>query len=66
MKEPHRTWAKIYDVCSHNKSRWFVFTTYWGWMFGAFSQGAHSGYIQHCDQLSLTSYQNGLVPGSRM
>lgn len=39
LKNPYRLWAKIYDVCSHNQSHWFVLTTYWGWVFGAFSQG---------------------------
>ncbi|KAI0721676.1 hypothetical protein C8T65DRAFT_630848 [Cerioporus squamosus] len=33
----HRLWGKIYDVCSRNRSHYFVVTTYWGWVFGAFS-----------------------------
>ena len=39
LKERHRLWAKIYDVCEDNNSLWFVVTSYWGWVFGAFSQG---------------------------
>ncbi|TFK92379.1 hypothetical protein K466DRAFT_231751 [Polyporus arcularius HHB13444] len=33
----HRLWGKVYDICSRNRSHHFVVTTYWGWVFGAFS-----------------------------
>ncbi len=35
----HRLWGKVYDICSRNRSHHFVVTTYWGWVFGAFSAG---------------------------
>ncbi|CDO70801.1 hypothetical protein BN946_scf184798.g117 [Trametes cinnabarina] len=28
----------VYDICSHKRSHWFVVTSYWGWVFGCFSQ----------------------------
>ncbi|KAI0721675.1 hypothetical protein C8T65DRAFT_630847 [Cerioporus squamosus] len=34
-----RLWAKMRDVCQDNGSRFFVLTTYCGWVFGAFSEG---------------------------
>ena len=39
MQAMHRLWCKIYDVCSHKRTRWFVLTNYCGWVFGTFSEG---------------------------
>ncbi|KAI0928796.1 hypothetical protein AcW2_004685 [Taiwanofungus camphoratus] len=40
-----RLWAKLWDVCFRRKSHWFVVTTYWGWVFGAFSKGWTRGFV---------------------
>lgn len=40
MRGVHRVWAKIYDVCSHKRPRYFVLTNYNEWVFGTFSAGA--------------------------
>ncbi|KAI0646957.1 hypothetical protein C8Q79DRAFT_1009114 [Trametes meyenii] len=39
LKSTERLWGKIWDVCAQKRSHWFVLTTYWGWVFGAFSPG---------------------------
>ncbi|OBZ77091.1 hypothetical protein A0H81_03779 [Grifola frondosa] len=33
-----RVWGKIWDTCVCKRSQWFVLTTYFGWVFGAFSR----------------------------
>ncbi|KAF7793007.1 hypothetical protein EIP86_004112 [Pleurotus ostreatoroseus] len=44
MNNSQRLWAKIWDFCARRKCLYWVLTTYWGWVFGAFSQGrAHAG-----------------------
>ncbi|CCL99143.1 uncharacterized protein FIBRA_01158 [Fibroporia radiculosa] len=40
-----RLWAKVWDECFRRKSPWFVITTYWGWVFGAFSRGWTVGFV---------------------
>jgi len=42
-----RVWAKVWDECFRRRCHWFVITTYWGWAFGAFSQGWTVGYISN-------------------
>ncbi|RPD66036.1 hypothetical protein L226DRAFT_530174 [Lentinus tigrinus ALCF2SS1-7] len=37
-RDVQRRWGKVYDICSRNRSHYFVLTTYWGWVFGAFSE----------------------------
>ncbi|KAI0374790.1 hypothetical protein BV20DRAFT_934853 [Pilatotrama ljubarskyi] len=39
LKSNERLWGKIWDMCAQKHSRWFVLTTYWGWVFGCFSSG---------------------------
>lgn len=39
-----RLWSKVWDECHRRNCRWFVLTTYWGWVFGAFSQGWTVGF----------------------
>ncbi|TFK80931.1 hypothetical protein K466DRAFT_656394 [Polyporus arcularius HHB13444] len=40
-----RLWAKMRDICHQNGSRFFVLTTYRGWVFGAFSKGTTHAWI---------------------
>ncbi|EMD38512.1 hypothetical protein CERSUDRAFT_49297, partial [Gelatoporia subvermispora B] len=45
-----RLWAKIWDVSFQQKSRFFIVTTYWGWVWGAFSRAWTNGFVtRHCD-----------------
>ncbi|KAI0748025.1 hypothetical protein C8Q80DRAFT_1169656 [Daedaleopsis nitida] len=45
VRSEQRVWGKIYDVCSHTRSRWFVLTSYWGWVFGTFSEGMTQAWV---------------------
>ncbi|OBZ75734.1 hypothetical protein A0H81_04415 [Grifola frondosa] len=52
-----RLWGKIWDVCIRKQSHWFVLTTYWGWVFGAFSEGwsrAFVSEVKRCDTAKPT------------
>ncbi|GBE82328.1 predicted protein [Sparassis crispa] len=40
-----RLWSKIWDVCFLERSHWFVVTTYFGWVFGAFSKGWTRAFV---------------------
>ncbi|KAI0818596.1 hypothetical protein BC629DRAFT_1463079 [Irpex lacteus] len=40
-----RMWAKIWDFCARRNCHYFVVTTYWGWIFGAFSRGRSRGFV---------------------
>ncbi|KAL6298856.1 hypothetical protein BKA93DRAFT_743354 [Sparassis latifolia] len=41
-----RLWSKkIWDVCFRERSRWFVVTSYSGWVFGAFSKGWTRAFV---------------------
>ncbi|KAH9946197.1 uncharacterized protein BXZ73DRAFT_73016 [Epithele typhae] len=41
----HKLWTKIYGVCLTTGTHWFVMTTYWGWVFGAFSEQYTSAWV---------------------
>ena len=36
--------VQVYDVCARRKCQWWVVTTYWGWVFGAFSEGEATSF----------------------
>ncbi|KAI0695894.1 hypothetical protein BC835DRAFT_1272766 [Cytidiella melzeri] len=40
-----RMWAKLWDTCARRNCHYFVVTTYWGWVFGAFSRGRTRGFV---------------------
>ncbi|KAI0798054.1 hypothetical protein C8Q75DRAFT_740501 [Abortiporus biennis] len=40
-----RMWGKVWDLCYRQKCRWFVVTSYWGWVFGTFSDGWTRAYV---------------------
>lgn len=50
------TRAQIWDLCTQKRSHWFVLTTYWGWVFGAFSPGKFPDVL--CLMHSLTLCQD--------
>ncbi|KAI0831205.1 hypothetical protein BC628DRAFT_1311948 [Trametes gibbosa] len=47
MQSHDRLWGKIWDLCAQKHSHWFVLTTYWGWVFGAFSAGRTRAFTSH-------------------
>ncbi|KAI0670476.1 hypothetical protein C8Q78DRAFT_1079438 [Trametes maxima] len=53
LKSIERLWAKIWDICSQKRSHWFVLTTYWGWVFGAFSQGRSRAFTSEIIPFNL-------------
>ncbi|KXN82092.1 hypothetical protein AN958_03250 [Leucoagaricus sp. SymC.cos] len=49
----HRVWAKLWDICVQNNTKWFVVTSWNVWAFGGFSDGWCSGIISdiwHLDE----------------
>ncbi|OCH95517.1 hypothetical protein OBBRIDRAFT_720196 [Obba rivulosa] len=47
-----RLWAKIWDVCFQRKSCFFIVTTYWGWVLGAFSKAWSNGFVTRIHDFS--------------
>ncbi|KAJ6453873.1 hypothetical protein C8R47DRAFT_242587 [Mycena vitilis] len=45
LEARERLWAKVWDTCVTNKTRWFVLTSYNHWVFGAFSEGWTMGFV---------------------
>ncbi|KAJ7614780.1 hypothetical protein FB45DRAFT_936050 [Roridomyces roridus] len=45
LNASERLWAKIWDTCVTNKTRWFVLTSYAHWVFGVFSEGWTIGFV---------------------
>ncbi|KZP31321.1 hypothetical protein FIBSPDRAFT_47068 [Athelia psychrophila] len=41
----HRLWSKMWDLCARKDCRYFVLTTFHGWVFGAFSEGWTTAYV---------------------
>ncbi|KDQ60847.1 hypothetical protein JAAARDRAFT_55585 [Jaapia argillacea MUCL 33604] len=41
----HRIWAKLSDLCLSKHCPWFVLSTCWGWVFGAFSNGWTRAFV---------------------
>ncbi|CAL1704794.1 unnamed protein product [Somion occarium] len=54
-KGKERTWSKVWDYCFRKKCHWFIFTTYRGWVFGAFSRGWTRGFATPVFQYNSTS-----------
>ncbi|KAH6918607.1 hypothetical protein BKA70DRAFT_21694 [Coprinopsis sp. MPI-PUGE-AT-0042] len=44
-QDHHRLWAKVYDSCVLNKTRFFVLSSYSHWVFGSFSPGYTTAYV---------------------
>ncbi|KAH9854133.1 hypothetical protein C2E23DRAFT_727038 [Lenzites betulinus] len=47
LRSHERLWGKIWDLCAQKHSHWFVLTTYWGWVFGAFSSARTCAFTSH-------------------
>ncbi|EIN07414.1 hypothetical protein PUNSTDRAFT_144900 [Punctularia strigosozonata HHB-11173 SS5] len=45
LRSNRRLWAKLWDTCYRYRSRFFVLSTYEGWVFGSFSIGWTTGFV---------------------
>ncbi|KAI0781034.1 hypothetical protein BD413DRAFT_501975 [Trametes elegans] len=59
LKSHERVWAKVWDMCAQKHSRWFVLTSYYGWVFGAFSEARSVAFVS--DVISWSSQSPTIV-----
>ncbi|PFH54379.1 hypothetical protein AMATHDRAFT_135346 [Amanita thiersii Skay4041] len=45
FESKHRLWAKLWDLCVHEYTPWFVLTSYHHWVFGVFSTGWTTAFV---------------------
>ncbi|KAI0062287.1 hypothetical protein BV25DRAFT_1825729 [Artomyces pyxidatus] len=45
IRSEYRVWGQLYDMCTANKTPWFVLTNYQSWVFGVFSRGWTNVFI---------------------